>query len=48
MIDFLSNAGGLLSLCMGFSVISVIEIVYFFYLKLFCRCGKVVKKLDKE
>jgi hypothetical protein len=39
LIDFFSNMGGLLSLCMGFSALSIVELVYFFCLRLFCQCG---------
>lgn len=34
--EFLSNTGGLLGLFMGFSVISLIEIVYFLTLRPYC------------
>ena len=34
-ISFLANAGGLLGLCMGFSVISVAEIIYHFAFSIF-------------
>ena len=34
-ISFLANAGGLLGLCMGFSVISVAEIIYHIAFSLF-------------
>ncbi|OXA44461.1 Pickpocket protein 28 [Folsomia candida] len=36
-IDLLSNTGGLLGLCMGFSVLSILEILYFFTLRLYCQ-----------
>ncbi|OXA61991.1 Pickpocket protein 28 [Folsomia candida] len=36
-IDLVSNTGGLLGLCMGFSVLSVMEIIYFFTLRLYCQ-----------
>jgi amiloride-sensitive sodium channel len=35
LIDFFSNIGGLLGLCMGFSALSLVEFVYFFSLRLF-------------
>lgn len=35
--EFLSNTGGLLGLFMGFSVISMIEIIYFLFLRPFCK-----------
>ncbi len=34
-IDFISNIGGLLGLCMGFSALSAIEAIYFFTMRLF-------------
>ena len=42
MIDFISQMGGLLGLFLGFSLISGIEIVYWFSVKLFMRlfCDK--------
>lgn len=42
--EFLSNTGGLLGLFMGFSVISLIEIIYFLSLRPYCaqkRAGKM-------
>ncbi|KAK5641660.1 hypothetical protein RI129_010207 [Pyrocoelia pectoralis] len=38
--DFLANCGGLLGLFMGFSFLSVIEIVYFLSLRLACNLKK--------
>jgi amiloride-sensitive sodium channel len=46
-IDFFSNVGGLLSLCIGFSALSIVEVIYFFYLRLFCPCGKGAQTVDK-
>ncbi|XP_052753507.1 pickpocket protein 28-like [Galleria mellonella] len=40
LTDFLANCGGLLGLFLGFSFLSLIEIVYFFTL----RCGFLLKK----
>ncbi len=34
-VDLFSNIGGLMGLCMGFSALSAIELVYFFTLRLF-------------
>ncbi|KAM3965775.1 pickpocket protein 28 [Aphomia sociella] len=34
--DFLANCGGLLGLFMGFSILSMVEILYFFTLRLWC------------
>ncbi|XP_035708133.1 LOW QUALITY PROTEIN: pickpocket protein 28-like [Folsomia candida] len=36
-IDLVSNTGGLLGLCMGFSVLSILEIIYFLTLRLYCQ-----------
>lgn len=33
--DIVSNFGGILGLCLGFSIISMMEVVYFFSLKLY-------------
>ena len=38
-IDFISNVGGLLGLLMGFSLISLFEIIYWFIIKIFKRCA---------
>ena len=35
ILDFFSNIGGLLGLCMGFSALSAAEAIYFFTLRLF-------------
>ncbi|KAK4874127.1 hypothetical protein RN001_013487 [Aquatica leii] len=35
--DFLANCGGLLGLFMGFSILSIVEILYFLSLRLFCN-----------
>lgn len=34
MIDFISQVGGLLGLCMGFSLVSLVEIVYWFTIRM--------------
>lgn len=39
--DFLAVCGGLLGLCLGISVLSIIECLYFFTLRMYwslCRC----------
>ena len=33
MTDFISNIGGLLGLCMGFSLLTAIEVVYWFLVR---------------
>lgn len=43
---FTANTGGLLGLFMGFSLLSVIEIFYYFTLRLWSRIWK--KKLKKN
>ncbi len=35
MVDFFSNIGGLLGLCLGVSALSGIELIFFFTLRLF-------------
>lgn len=39
-----ANTGGILGLCLGFSVLSLLEIVYFITLRLYCqtRRGKMI------
>ncbi|XP_072945098.1 pickpocket protein 28-like [Epargyreus clarus] len=39
-VDFLANCGGLLGLLMGFSVLSVVEIIYFLTLRWWCLFRK--------
>ena len=38
-IDFVSQIGGVLGLCIGFSLISLIEIIYWFTLRLGLRAA---------
>ncbi|XP_057654111.1 pickpocket protein 28-like [Diorhabda carinulata] len=37
-LDFLANFGGLLGLFTGFSLLSLMEIIYFLTLRIFCNC----------
>lgn len=46
--EFLSNTGGLLGLFMGFSVISLIEIIYFLSLRPYCAQKRSVKKREQN
>ncbi|KAF5291553.1 hypothetical protein FQR65_LT01866 [Abscondita terminalis] len=41
VLDFFSNVGGLMGLFIGFSLISVVEIIYFFTLRIFCNVTKL-------
>ncbi len=34
-VDLFSNIGGLMGLCMGFSALSAVEVLYFFTMRLF-------------
>lgn len=34
--DFIANCGGLLGLCMGFSFFSLLEILYFLTIRIWC------------
>lgn len=48
-----ANAGGLLGLCMGFSFLSIVEILYFATLRLICsqpetRCEKIKHNRQKK
>lgn len=38
--DFLANAGGLLGLFMGVSILSLVEVLYFFTLRVYYRLRK--------
>jgi amiloride-sensitive sodium channel len=42
--EFLASCGGLLGLCMGFSLLSLVEIIYFFTVRLFCNVQANKKK----
>lgn len=42
-IDFFSNIGGVLGLCMGFSMLSLVEAIYFFTLRFLCN-----KKMKRD
>ncbi|XP_022825599.1 pickpocket protein 28 [Spodoptera litura] len=48
IIDFLSNCGGLLGLCLGFSFLSLMEIVYFLTLRLCCTLKKDLEEEKNE
>ena len=39
-VDFLSQVGGLLGLCLGFSFCSMVEIAYWFLLRIPFGCKK--------
>ena len=39
-VDFLSQVGGLLGLCIGFSFCSAVEMVYWFLIRIPFRCKK--------
>jgi Amiloride-sensitive sodium channel len=43
--DFIANCGGLLGLFMGVSLLSIVEVVYFFTLRLICtlRMQRAIK-----
>ncbi|XP_047022622.1 pickpocket protein 28-like [Helicoverpa zea] len=46
--DFLANCGGLLGLFLGFSFLSLVEIIYFFTLRLCCALRKDRKQQKKN
>ena len=46
-VGFLAQAGGLIGACLGFSFISLVEIVYWFIIR-FCRLSKREKKIEQE
>ena len=43
-----ANVGGLLGLCLGFSVLSLVEIVYYLTLRVFCGYFQSRKKGQKK
>merc|ERR1719206_593847 len=45
-VGFLAQAGGLIGACLGFSFISLVEIIYWFIIR-FCRLSKIEKKKEK-
>ena len=45
-VGFLAQAGGLIGACLGFSFISLIEIIYWFIIR-FCRLSKHEKKMEE-
>ena len=45
-VGFLAQAGGLIGACLGFSFISMVEIIYWFIIR-FCRLSKIEKKKEK-
>lgn len=47
-MDFLASCGGLLGLFMGFSFISIVEILYYLSLRLFCNILNIGKRNAKE
>ena len=47
-IDFVSQLGGLFGLCLGFSLISFIEIFYWFSIRLFRNCVTQRSRKDSE
>lgn len=46
LTDFVSSCGGLLGLFMGVSILSIVEFVYYFSMRLFCsiQSNKVNEK----
>lgn len=44
LTDFISQIGGLLGLCLGFSVVSLIEIIYWFTI----RSGRKLRQIRRR
>lgn len=44
-VDFVSNIGGLLGLCMGFSALSAIEFAYYYTIRLFLNARLATRLL---
>ncbi|GLH01126.1 Pickpocket protein 28 [Gryllus bimaculatus] len=49
-IDFIANCGGLLGLCLGFSVLSIVEVLYWLLVRPLCqrRCSKRTQARDAD
>ncbi|KAJ0178603.1 hypothetical protein K1T71_005378 [Dendrolimus kikuchii] len=47
-IDFIANCGGLLGLFLGFSVLSIVEIMYYVTIRLWCSSEQGPKKNKKK
>lgn len=48
MTDFAAACGGLLGLFMGISLLSIVEFVYYFPLRIFCSIRSKKAKIDTE
>lgn len=46
--DFIANCGGLLGLFMGVSILSIVEIIYYFIVHLVCRSRKSGTKVEQK
>jgi hypothetical protein len=42
-LDFVSYCGGILGLFLGFSMISIVEFVYYFTMRALCRKTRVIR-----
>ena len=45
-MGFLAQAGGLIGACLGFSFISLVEVIYWFIIR-FCRLSKIEKEKER-
>merc|ERR1719229_591356 len=45
-VGFLAQAGGLIGACLGFSFISLVEVIYWFIIR-FCRLSKMEKEKER-
>ena len=45
-VGFLAQAGGLIGACLGFSFISLVEVIYWFIIR-FCRLSKIEKEKER-
>ena len=45
-VGFLAQAGGLIGACLGFSFISLVEVIYWFIIR-FCRLSKIEKERER-
>ena len=48
VVDFLAICGGIFGLFMGFSVLSIIELVYYPFLRLFCMVRRMKEEEDEK
>ena len=48
VIWFVANCGGILGLCMGFSIVTVFEVLHYFCRLIFTTCSSIVKRIQNK